>query len=91
MPSGPEHLPLSQMNMAGAGPKMIKHVMKEHSVQTLPELISAAREGGARLIACTMTMDLLGIAESDLIDGVELGGVATFIGEAQKSGTSLFI
>jgi NADPH-dependent 2,4-dienoyl-CoA reductase/sulfur reductase-like enzyme/peroxiredoxin family protein/rhodanese-related sulfurtransferase/TusA-related sulfurtransferase len=91
MPSGPEHLPLSQMNMAGAGPKMIKHVMKEHSVQTLPELIAAAHAGGARLIACTMTMDLLGIAESDLIEGVELGGVATFIGEAQKSGTSLFI
>jgi NADPH-dependent 2,4-dienoyl-CoA reductase/sulfur reductase-like enzyme/peroxiredoxin family protein/rhodanese-related sulfurtransferase/TusA-related sulfurtransferase len=91
MPSGPEHLPLSQMNMAGAGPKMIKHVMKEHSVQTVPELIAAAQAGGARLIACTMTMDLLGIAESDLIDGVELGGVATFIGEAQKSGSSLFI
>lgn len=91
MPSGPEKLPLSQMNMAGMGPAMIKHVMKEHSVQTLPELMTAARDGGARLIGCTMTMDLLGIAESDLLDGVELGGVATFLAEAQKSGTTLFI
>lgn len=91
MPSGPDRLPLSQMNMAGAGPAMIKHVMKEHDVQSVPDLISAARQSGARLIACTMTMDLLGIAESDLIDGIELGGVATFLGEAEKSGTTLFI
>ena len=91
MPSGPDHLPLSQMNMAGAGPAMIKHVMKGHDVQSVPELITAARLSGARLIACTMTMDLLGIAESDLIDGIELGGVATFLGEAEKSGTTLFI
>lgn len=91
MPSGPDRLPLSQMNMAGAGPAMIKHVMKEHEVQSVPELMTAARGGGARLIACTMTMDLLGIAESDLIDGIEFGGVATFLGEAEKSGTTLFI
>jgi NADPH-dependent 2,4-dienoyl-CoA reductase/sulfur reductase-like enzyme/peroxiredoxin family protein/rhodanese-related sulfurtransferase/TusA-related sulfurtransferase len=91
MPSGPEKLPLSQMDMLGMGPAMIKHVMKQHSVQTVPELMQAAREGGARLIGCTMTMDLLGIAESDLLDGIELGGVATFLGEADKSSTTLFI
>jgi peroxiredoxin family protein len=91
MPSRAEKLPLSQMNMLGMGPAMIKHVMKQHSVQTVPELMQAARESGARLIACTMTMDLLGIAESDLMHGIELGGVATFLGEAEKSGTTLFI
>lgn len=91
MPSGPEKLPLSTMNMAGMGPAMIKKVMADHSVPTLPELMASAQQGGARLIGCTMTMDLLGIAESDLIEGVELGGVATFLGEAQKSGTTLFI
>ncbi|GAA1467953.1 FAD-dependent oxidoreductase [Microbacterium thalassium] len=91
MPSGPEKLPLSTMNMAGMGPAMIKKVMEDHSVQTLPELMQSAREDGARLIGCTMTMDLLGIAESDLLEGIELGGVATFLGEAQKSGTTLFI
>jgi peroxiredoxin family protein len=91
MPRGADHLTLSQMHMAGAGTKMIKNVMKQHDVPPLPELIASAQAGGARLLGCTMTMDLLGIAQSDLIDGVELAGVATFLGEAQESGTTLFI
>lgn len=91
MPSGSDALPLSQMNMAGMGPKMIRDVMKKHNVPTLEELMVSAREGGAKLVACTMTMDLLGIAETDLQDGIDYGGVATFLGEAQKSGTTLFI
>jgi peroxiredoxin family protein/TusA-related sulfurtransferase len=91
MPSGADRLPLSQMKMMGAGTALIKNVMKQNSVHTLPELIASAQAGGARFIACTMTMDLLGIAESDLIDGVELGGVATFLGEAAESTTTLFI
>jgi peroxiredoxin family protein len=91
MPSDAGHLPLSQMNMAGMGPRMIKDVMTKHNVPTLEELMASAREGGAKLVACTMTMDLLGIAESDLQAGIEFGGVATFLGEAQKSGTTLFI
>lgn len=91
MPSGANSLPLSTMNMAGMGPVMIKNVMKQHNVPSLPDLIASAQAGGARLIGCTMTMDLLGIAHSDLIDGVELGGVATFLGEASESTTTLFI
>ena len=91
MPSGAGSLPLSQMNMLGAGAAMIKKVMKDNAVAPLPELIESAQAGGARLIACTMTMDLLGIAESDLMPGVELGGVATFLGEASESTTTLFI
>ena len=91
MPRGAEKLTLSQMNMMGAGTAMIKGVMKKNGVHSLPELIASARAGGARIIGCTMTMDLLGIAESDLIDGVELGGVATFLGEAAESTTTLFI
>jgi peroxiredoxin family protein len=82
MPSGADNMPLSQMNMFGAGAAMIKKV---------PELIASAQASGARLVACTMTMDLLGIAESDLMDGVELGGVATFLGDAAESTTTLFI
>ena len=91
MPRGAEKLSLSQMNMMGAGTAMIKGVMKKNGVHSLPELIASAQAGGARIIGCTMTMDLLGIAESDLIDGVELGGVATFLGEAAESTTTLFI
>jgi NADPH-dependent 2,4-dienoyl-CoA reductase/sulfur reductase-like enzyme/peroxiredoxin family protein/TusA-related sulfurtransferase/rhodanese-related sulfurtransferase len=91
MPRGADKLTLSQMHMAGAGTAMIKNVMKQHDVQSLPELIKAAQDGGARLLGCTMTMDLLGMAQSDLLDGVELAGVAAFLGEAQESGTTLFI
>lgn len=91
MPAGADSLKLSQMHMAGAGTAMIKGVMKKHNVATLPELMKAAQGGGARIIACTMTMDLLGIADTDLIEGVEYGGVASFLGEASESHTTLFI
>lgn len=91
MPSGADDLKLSQMHMFGAGTSMIKSVMKKEGVPSLPELIQTAVDGGARIVACTMTMDLLGIAESDLIDGVEFGGVATFLGDAAYSQTTLFI
>ncbi len=91
MPRGAEKLTLSQMHMAGMGTAMIKNVMKQHGVQSLPELIKSAQDSGVRLLGCTMTMDLLGMAQSDLLDGVELAGVATFLGEADQSGTTLFI
>ena len=91
MPSGADALTLSKMNMFGAGTAMINKVMETNGVASLPEMIATARAGGARLIACTMTMDLLGIAESDLVEGVEFGGVATFLDEAADSRTTLFI
>ncbi|MEC5150782.1 FAD-dependent oxidoreductase [Cryobacterium sp. GrIS_2_6] len=91
MPASAGSMPLSQMNMLGAGAALIKKVMRDNSVSSLPDLITSAQAGGARLIACTMTMDLLGIAPTDLMDGVELGGVATFLGEAAESTTTLFI
>jgi len=91
MPNGAESLKLSQMHMGGAGTAMIKGVMKKHHVQSLPELIKAAQDAGAKITACTMTMDLLGIAASDLVDGVDFGGVASFLGEAAESRTTLFI
>jgi len=91
MPKDANHLTLSQMNMMGAGTAMIKGVMKQHGVPSLPELMHSAKFAGAKFVACNMTMDLLGIAESDLIDGVEFGGVATFLGEAAESHNTLFI
>lgn len=91
MPAGAEDLKLSQMHMFGAGTGMIKSIMKKEGVPSLPELMKTAIDGGARIVACTMTMDLLGISESDLIDGVEFGGVATFLGDAAESQTTLFI
>lgn len=91
MPSGADDLKLSQMHMGGAGTAMIRKVMKDHQVPSLPELIASAQAAGAQLTACTMTMDLLGIAREDLLDDVDLGGVATFLGAAGRSATTLFI
>lgn len=91
MPAGADKLTLSNMHMAGAGTRMIKWVMQMNGVHSLPDLIAEAQSNGARIVGCTMTMDLLGIAQSDLLPGVELGGVATFLGEASESGTTLFI
>jgi len=91
MPSGPQDLKLSQLHMLGAGTQLMGRIMKEKKVSSLPELMDSAMKGGARIVACTMTMDLLGIAPSDLIDGIELGGVATFLDDASDSRTTLFI
>ena len=91
MPRGPEKLALSKMNMAGMGPKMIKHVMKKHNALSLPQLIEMAQEQGVKLVACTMTMDLLGIQQEELIDGVELAGVAAYLGDATDAKVNLFI
>ena len=91
LPSGADDLPLSTLNLLGGGTAMMKKVMRNHKVPSLPELITSAQTSGVRLVACTMTMDLLGIAPTDLIDGVELGGVATFLGEANESNGAFFI
>lgn len=91
MPSGAESLKLSTLNMLGGGTMLMKKVMKDHQVPSLTELIASAQGAGVRLVGCTMTMDLLGIAVDDLIAGVELGGVATFLGEANESNGAFFI
>ena len=56
-----------------------------------PVLLASLVDGGATLVACQMSMDVMGIRKEELIDGVEVGGVATFLGAAQKSETTLFI
>ncbi|MDP1512722.1 DsrE/DsrF/DrsH-like family protein [Paenibacillus sp. CMAA1739] len=91
MPRGPQKLTLSKINFAGLGPQMIKQVMKKHNALSLPELIELAREQGIKLVACTMTMDLLGLQQEELIDGVEYAGVAAYLGDASQGKVNLFI
>ena len=91
MPRGTYHLGLSRMNMFGAGAKMIRQIMKSKNVSSLEELIADAQNHGVRLVACQMSMDIMGIHKEELIDGVELGGVATFLGAGELSDMSLFI
>lgn len=91
MPKGPDALKLSNMNMMGMGTAMMKYVMKNKNVQDLPGLLASARAAGVRMVACTMSMDVMGIKREELIDGIELGGVATFLSEADESRATLFI
>lgn len=91
MPRGTKKLGLSRMNMGGMGAKMIRSVMKSKNVSSLEELIDSARAHGVRIVACQMSMDIMGIRQEELIEGVELGGAATFIGSGEQSDMSLFI
>jgi peroxiredoxin family protein len=91
MPRGTKQLGLSRMNMGGMGAKMIRVIMKSKGVSSLEELIDSAKKQGVRLVACQMSMDIMGIRQEELIDGVELGGAATFIGSGEQSDMSLFI
>lgn len=91
MPKGSKKLGLSRMNMFGAGGKMIRNIMKSKGISSLEELIEDAINHGVKIVACQMSMDVMGIKKEELIDGVELGGVATFIGAGETSDISLFI
>lgn len=90
-PGSSRNLPVSQMNYFGVGAKMLRSMMKEKNVNSLEEMIALARELGVRMIACEMSRDLMGIKESELIAGLECGGVASFLADSLKSRTSLFI
>jgi len=91
MPKGPNKLVLSNMNMGGMGTMMMKMEMAKKNVYSLPRLIQEAREQGVRLIGCTMTMDIMGIKKEELLEGIELGGVGTFVAKADDSRSTLFI
>ncbi len=91
MPRGSRKLGLSRMNFAGAGAKMIRGVMKNNNVSSLEELIAAALESGVKLTACQMSMELMGITHEELIDGVEVGGVAAMLNDNDHSNMNLFI
>ncbi|NLT11635.1 MAG: FAD-dependent oxidoreductase [Clostridiaceae bacterium] len=91
MPRGTKKLGISKMNMAGMGSIMIRSVMKKKNIQSLEQLIDMARQSNIRLLACQMSMDVMGIKQEELIDGVELAGVATYLAEAETSDTNLFI
>lgn len=91
MPRGAKKLGLSKMNFMGIGPEMMKHVMKKHNAMTLPQLIELAQEQGVKLVACTMTMDLLGLQKEELMDGLEYAGVAAYLGDAANAKVNLFI
>ncbi|MCX5670704.1 MAG: DsrE/DsrF/DrsH-like family protein, partial [Planctomycetota bacterium] len=91
MPRGAGKLKLSKMHMGGMGTAMMQGIMKRKNVASLPELIESAKKAGVRLVACSMSMDLMGIKKEELIEGVEEGGVAMYLDQAEAGNVNLFI
>jgi len=88
---GTDHLKLSKMNFAGAGPKMMRKLARDHKVASPQELLEMAREMGVRLVPCQMTMDLLGLSQEDLIEGLDAPAGATMALLEADDATTLFI
>jgi len=91
MPRGPRRLKLSNMNMMGMGAKMIRQVMKNKNVSSLEDLIGSAVKNGVEFVACQMSMDVMGIKAEELMEGVKIGGVGYYLGEAEDANVNLFI
>ena len=91
MPRGSRKLKLSRMNMVGMGTAMMKKVMNDKNVDSLEALMKKAMENGVKLVACTMSMDIMGITKEELLDGIEYAGVASYLGDAEESNVNLFI
>lgn len=91
MPRGSRKLSLSKMSMGGLGGILIRGIMKNKNVPALEEMITAAIKGGANIMACQMSMDLMGIRREELIDGIQVGGVASYLEASEHADNNLFI
>ncbi|HPV15594.1 MAG TPA: FAD-dependent oxidoreductase [Candidatus Cloacimonadota bacterium] len=91
LPKSSLGLGLSKINFAGIGPKMMRQRMKDKNVDSIETMIKQAIKAGVKLIACQMSMDVMGVKAEELIDGVTIGGVATYLEAAEKSNVNLFI
>jgi NADPH-dependent 2,4-dienoyl-CoA reductase/sulfur reductase-like enzyme/peroxiredoxin family protein/TusA-related sulfurtransferase/rhodanese-related sulfurtransferase len=91
MPRGVNRLPISNMNMLGMGPMMIKGIMKKKNVDSLNTLMANALQMGVKIQACAMSMDIMGIKQEELIDGIEVVGVATYLADTTEANHNLFI
>ena len=91
LPRGASKTKLSKMNMGGMGTAMMRGIMKDKNIDSLDDMMKKAMENGVKIIACSMSMDVMGIHPEELIDGVEIGGVGTYLGDAEESDVNLFI
>ncbi len=91
LPSCSKQLGLSKMNMFGIGSIMMRHIMKLRRIDSLESLRKQAIDNGVEMIACTMSMDVMGVAKEELLDNVVLGGVASYMERAEQASMNLFI
>lgn len=93
-PAGPIQLP----NLLGAIPgatraatRVMRKWMRDSKMPTVPEFIDMSQQVGVRFFACATTMGVMGVEESDLIDGCEIAGAAAFLDFAADADVSLFV
>ena len=91
LPKSSRSLHLSQMSMLGIGDRLIRHIMHKKNINSLEELRDQALANGVEFIACQMSMDMMGIDKEEFIDGVSIGGVATYMQRAEEANVNLFI
>lgn len=91
LPSSSKKLGLSQMNMVGMGSKMMRFIMKSKNIDSLESLMQQAKDSGVEFIACSMSMDVMGIKKEELLDGITIGGVAAYLDRAENANVNLFI
>jgi NADPH-dependent 2,4-dienoyl-CoA reductase/sulfur reductase-like enzyme/peroxiredoxin family protein/rhodanese-related sulfurtransferase/TusA-related sulfurtransferase len=91
LPSSSKKLSLSQMNMGGLGSKMMRFIMKKRNIESLESLIRQAHDNGVEFIACSMSMDVMGIQKEELMDNITVGGVAAYLDRAENANVNLFI
>ena len=91
LPKSSKSLHLSQMSMLGIGDRLIRHIMRKKNINSLEELRDQALANGVEFIACQMSMDMMGIDKEEFIDGVSIGGVATYMQRAEEANVNLFI
>lgn len=90
-PASSEQLGVSKMNYFGIGARLFRTMMKEKNISSLEQMFSMAKDLGVKMTACGMSMEVMGVEREDLVDGIEFGGVGTFLGEASSARLSLFI
>lgn len=90
-PSSAASLGTSRLNFFGMGAIMLRKMMKDKQIASLEELMQIARELDVKMIACTMSMEAMGVGKEELIAGLEYGGVATYLADAASSRVTLFI
>jgi NADPH-dependent 2,4-dienoyl-CoA reductase/sulfur reductase-like enzyme/peroxiredoxin family protein/rhodanese-related sulfurtransferase/TusA-related sulfurtransferase len=91
LPGSSKGLSLSKMNMAGAGSRMMRMIMRKKNIESLEGMMRTAIDNGVELIACQMSMDVMGIKAEELIEGVQVGGVATYLEKTEGSNLNLFV
>ena len=91
LPSNSKKLSLSKMNMGGMGSWMMRRIMKSKKIDSLESLIQQARQSGVEFIACQMSMEVMGIGPEELLEGVNVGGVAAYLERAEEANVNLFI